>query len=38
VLAAADELGPSPSDAEMLADAERLEIQPLFVRGVSDRI
>ncbi len=38
VLAAADELGPAPSDSEMAADAERLEIQPLFVRGVSDRI
>ncbi|MFI5315570.1 MAG: aldo/keto reductase [Myxococcota bacterium] len=38
VLAAASEIDPAPSDAEMLADAVRLEIQPLFVRGVSDRI
>jgi hypothetical protein len=38
VLAAADPLGPAPSEAEMLADTARLSIQPLFVRGVSDRI
>jgi aryl-alcohol dehydrogenase-like predicted oxidoreductase len=38
VLAAADDLGPEPSDAEMRADTARLEILPLFVRGVSDRI
>jgi aryl-alcohol dehydrogenase-like predicted oxidoreductase len=38
VLAAASEPGPAPSDAEMLADARALAIEPLFVRGVSDRI
>jgi aryl-alcohol dehydrogenase-like predicted oxidoreductase len=38
VLAAASEPAPSPSDAEMLADARALAIEPLFVRGVSDRI
>jgi aryl-alcohol dehydrogenase-like predicted oxidoreductase len=38
VLTAASEPGPAPSEAEMLADAARLAIQPLFVRGVSDRI
>jgi aryl-alcohol dehydrogenase-like predicted oxidoreductase len=38
VLAAADGLGAVPSDAEMRADTAGLQIQPLFVRGVSDRI
>jgi aryl-alcohol dehydrogenase-like predicted oxidoreductase len=38
VLAAASESRPEPSDAEMLADARALAIEPLFVRGVSDRI
>jgi hypothetical protein len=38
VLAAASLPGPAPSDAEMLADARTLAIEPLFVRGVSDRI
>jgi len=38
VLAAASEPRPEPSDAEMLADARALAIEPLFVRGVSDRI
>jgi aryl-alcohol dehydrogenase-like predicted oxidoreductase len=38
VLRAASEPGPSPSDAEMAADARALAIEPLFVRGVSDRI
>ena len=38
VLEAASELGTAPSDAAMAADAARLAIQPLFVRGVSDRI
>ena len=38
VLAAATRPGPEPSDAEMLADARALAIEPLFVRGVSDRI
>jgi aryl-alcohol dehydrogenase-like predicted oxidoreductase len=38
VLAAASQPGPEPSDAEMLADARALAIEPLFVRGVSDRI
>ncbi|HXK26060.1 MAG TPA: aldo/keto reductase [Myxococcota bacterium] len=38
VLAAASQPRPEPSDAEMLADARALAIEPLFVRGVSDRI
>jgi hypothetical protein len=38
VLAAAAEAGPAPSDAEMRADTAELGIEPLFVRGVSDRI
>jgi aryl-alcohol dehydrogenase-like predicted oxidoreductase len=38
VLAAASEPRLEPSDAEMLADAQALAIEPLFVRGVSDRI
>jgi aryl-alcohol dehydrogenase-like predicted oxidoreductase len=38
VLAAASEPGPAPRAEEMRADAVQLEIQPLFVRGVSDRI
>jgi aryl-alcohol dehydrogenase-like predicted oxidoreductase len=38
VLAAASRPGPAPSDTEMLADARALAIEPLFVRGVSDRI
>ena len=38
VLAAASQRGAEPSDAEMLADARALAIEPLFVRGVSDRI
>jgi aryl-alcohol dehydrogenase-like predicted oxidoreductase len=37
-LAAAAELGPRPSDAEMLADARSLGVEPLFVRDVSERI
>jgi aryl-alcohol dehydrogenase-like predicted oxidoreductase len=37
-LAAAAELGPRPSDAEMAEDARRLAVEPLFVRDVSDRI
>jgi len=38
VLAAASQPRPEPSDAEMLADARALAIEPLFVRGISDRI
>ena len=38
VLAAADELGAPPSEAEMRADTASLGVEPLFVRGVSDRI
>jgi len=38
VLAAADEPGARPSEAEMRADTARLGVEPLFVRGVSDRI
>ncbi len=38
VLAAADGLGAAPSDSEMRSDTASLQIQPLFVRGVSDRI
>ena len=38
VLEAASEIGAAPSDAEMRTDAGNLGIQPLFVRGVSDRI
>jgi aryl-alcohol dehydrogenase-like predicted oxidoreductase len=38
VLAAANRPDPSPSDAEMRADSRALAIEPLFVRGVSDRI
>ena len=38
VLAAAARPGATPSDAEMREDAARLGIEPLFVRGVSDRI
>jgi aryl-alcohol dehydrogenase-like predicted oxidoreductase len=38
VIAAASRPGPEPSDAEMLADAQALAIEPLFVRGLSDRI
>jgi aryl-alcohol dehydrogenase-like predicted oxidoreductase len=38
VLAAASQPDPSPSDAEMLADSRTLAIEPLFVRGISDRI
>jgi aryl-alcohol dehydrogenase-like predicted oxidoreductase len=37
-LEAASEVGPRPSDAAMSRDAERLAIEPLFVRDVSDRI
>lgn len=37
-LEAATELGPRPSDTAMGGDAERLAIEPLFVRDVSDRI
>jgi aryl-alcohol dehydrogenase-like predicted oxidoreductase len=37
-LRAAAEAGPRPSDTEMSADALRLDIEPLFVRDVSDRI
>ena len=37
-LEAAVETGTAPSDAEMRADAAQLGIEPLFVRGVSDRI
>jgi aryl-alcohol dehydrogenase-like predicted oxidoreductase len=37
-LEAASELGSRPSDAAMRGDAERLAIEPLFVRDVSDRI
>jgi aryl-alcohol dehydrogenase-like predicted oxidoreductase len=37
-LAAAAEPGAAPSDAELRADGERLGVEPLFVRGVSDRI
>ena len=38
VLAAASEPRPEPSHAEMLADTSALAIEPLFVRGISDRI
>ena len=38
VIAAASRPGPEPSDAEVLVDARALAIEPLFVRGVSDRI
>jgi aryl-alcohol dehydrogenase-like predicted oxidoreductase len=38
ILAAAVERAERPSAAEMAADAERLDLQPLFVRGVSDQI
>jgi hypothetical protein len=34
----AREVGPRPSDAAMSGDAERLAIEPVFVRDVSDRI
>jgi aryl-alcohol dehydrogenase-like predicted oxidoreductase len=37
-LAAAAELGPRPSDAEMSDDARSLGVEPLFVRDVSERI
>ena len=37
LLEAASALGPA-SDAELAADAARLGVEPLFVRGVSDRI
>jgi len=37
-LDAARETGPRPEDAAMDDDARRLEIEPLFVRDVSDRI
>lgn len=37
-LAAADSLAPAPSDAEMVAQAASHGIEPLFVRGLSDRI
>jgi len=38
VLAAADGAGAAPSEAEMRGDTQRLGVEPLFVRGVSDRI
>lgn len=38
ILDAASRSGSAPSDAEMREDVSRLEIEPLFVRGVSDRI
>jgi aryl-alcohol dehydrogenase-like predicted oxidoreductase len=38
ILDAASRSDSAPSDAEMREDASRLEIEPLFVRGVSDRI
>jgi aryl-alcohol dehydrogenase-like predicted oxidoreductase len=38
ILDAASRSESPPSDAEMRADVSRLEIEPLFVRGVSDRI
>ncbi len=38
ILEAANEVAPRPPDDAMLADAERLEVEPLFVRDVSDRI
>ena len=38
ILEAAREVGPRPSDAAMSDDAERLAIEPIFVRDVSDRI
>jgi len=37
-LEAASGLGPRPSEDAMRGDAERLAIEPLFVRDVSDRI
>ncbi len=38
ILEAAEAVGAAPSETEMLADAERLGVEPLFVRDVSDRI
>jgi len=38
VLAAAAELGSRPPDAEVAADLSRYEMEPLFVRDVSDAI
>ncbi len=37
-LRAASEVARRPADAEMSADALRLDVEPLFVRDVSDRI
>ena len=38
ILEAAEAVGAVPPETEMLADAERLGVEPLFVRDVSDRI
>ncbi len=38
ILNAASRSDSAPSDSEMREDVSRLEIEPLFVRGVSDRI
>jgi len=38
VLKVAEEPIVAPTDQQMQADAQRLGIQPLFVRGVSDQI
>jgi aryl-alcohol dehydrogenase-like predicted oxidoreductase len=38
ILEAASQLDSAPSDGEMRQDVSRLGIEPLFVRGVSDRI
>ena len=38
ILEAAEAVGAAPPETEMLADAERLGVEALFVRDVSDRI
>ena len=38
ILEAADDVAAEPPETDMRADAERLGVEPLFVRGVSDQV
>ena len=38
ILDAAHDVAAAPSDADLDADVKRFDMQPLFVRGISDSI